>query len=78
MAEPLNVHADRDECLSNMKGELGRLLVLMKVAFASPNHPKAHGLASEVVEQSFRFMANHGGMVRVLMDEEIDRRNVDK
>lgn len=75
MAKPLDVDADRDECLSNMKAEFVRLNILMKVAAA--NEKPSPTLSSELVEQSYRFMVNYGGMVRALMEEEIDRRGVD-
>lgn len=74
MAKDYDVNKDRDEILSKMETEFRNVVLKMRLReFESTPRD-----ALELVTESFLFVASYGGMIRQLIDEEIERRKQSK
>lgn len=69
-AEQLDIFKDRDEILSKMETEFRNVVLNMRLREIESTPQDA----LELVTESFRFVASYGGMIRQLIDEEIERR----
>lgn len=68
-AEQLDIFKDRDEILSKMETEFRNVVLNMRLREIESTQN-----ALELVTDSFLFVASYGGMIRQLIDEEIERR----
>lgn len=68
--DSLHIFDDRDEILARMEKEFHHLALNMRLREVKSSPEDSLTLVTD----SFKFVAAYGGMIRQLIDEEIERR----